>query len=55
MWMQSTLLLQIKKKKNFLLKGIGEIQLAKKKTIVYGGSIFKFFFIKDSFKREDVP
>jgi len=28
---------------------------SKKKTIVFGGSISKFFFVKDSFKKKDVP
>jgi hypothetical protein len=41
-------------KVNFLLKGSVEIQLAKKIGIVYSGSIFEFFFVKNSFKKEDV-
>jgi len=39
----------------FLQKGSAKRQLVKKRTIVSGGSISKFFFVKDSFKREDVP
>jgi len=38
---------------NFLLKGREERQLAKKKTIVFSGSI-SIFFVKDSFKNNDV-
>jgi hypothetical protein len=40
---------------NFLLKGKKERQPTKKRVIVSGGFISKFFSIKDSFKREDVP
>ncbi len=39
----------------FLQKGSAKRQLVKKRAIVSGGSISKFFFVKDSFKREDVP
>ncbi len=42
-------------KMNFLLKRSVERQPTKKKMTVSGGSIFKFFFVKDSFKRKDVP
>jgi hypothetical protein len=38
-------------KVNSLFKWKEEKQLAKKKMIVFGGSIFKFFSIKDSFKK----
>jgi hypothetical protein len=44
-----------KEEVNFLLKGKEERQSAKKKAIVSSVSIFKFFSIKDSFKKEDVP
>jgi hypothetical protein len=40
---------------NFLLKGSAEKQPTKKRRIVFGGSISKFFFVKNSFKRKDVP
>jgi len=40
---------------NFLPKGREERQLPKNKVIVSGGSISKFFFVKNSFKRKDVP
>ncbi len=39
------------KEVNSLLKGREERQL---KVIIFGGSIFKFFSIKNSFKKEDV-
>jgi hypothetical protein len=42
-------------KVNSLLKGSVEKQSTKKKMIIFNGSISKFFCIKDSFKREDVP
>jgi hypothetical protein len=38
-----------------LLKGSAERQLAKKRVIISGESISKFFYVKDSFKRENVP
>ncbi len=40
---------------NFLLEGREEKQPTKKIMIMFGGSISKFFFVKDSFKKEDVP
>jgi hypothetical protein len=40
---------------NFLLKRREERQLTKKKVTVSNESIFKFFSIKDSFRKEDVP
>jgi hypothetical protein len=40
---------------NFLSKGRKERQPPKNKTIVSSGLISKFFFVKDSFKRKDVP
>jgi hypothetical protein len=39
---------------NFLLKGRKERQLAKKRAIMFSGSNFKFFPLKNSFKKEDV-
>jgi len=42
-------------KVNFLLNGRKEKKPPKNKTIVSGGLISKFFFVKDSFKRKDVP
>ncbi len=43
------------KEVNFLLKGSVERQPTKKIVIIFGGSISKFFSVKDSFEREDVP
>jgi hypothetical protein len=37
------------------LKGREEKQPTKKITNVFGGSISKFVFVKDSFEKEDVP
>jgi hypothetical protein len=37
------------------LEGREEIQLAKKRTIVFGGSISKKLYVKDSLKKKDVP
>ncbi len=40
---------------NFLLKRRKEKQPTKKRAIVFGGSKFKIFLIKNSFKEKDVP
>jgi hypothetical protein len=37
------------------LKGKEEKQPTKKIATVFGGSIFRFIFVKDSFEKEDVP
>jgi len=42
-------------KVNFLLKGSVGKQSTKKRTIIFNKSISKNKFIKDSFKRKDVP
>jgi len=39
----------------FLVEKKKKKQLAKKRTIAFGGSISNFFSIKDSFKKKDVP
>ncbi len=41
-------------KMNSLLKSIKEIQPSKKKTNPSRGSIFKFYYVKNTFKKEDV-
>jgi hypothetical protein len=41
-------------KVNSLLKSIFKIQPSKKRTNPSRGSIFKFFYVKDTFKKEDV-
>jgi hypothetical protein len=40
---------------NFLLKRRKEKQPTKKRAIVFDGSKFKIFLIKNSFKEKDVP
>ncbi len=40
---------------NFVLEEREERQPTKKRMIVFGGSKSKFFSIKDSFEKEDVP
>jgi len=39
---------------NNLLRSIEERQPSKKRTNPFGGSISKFLFVKDTFKKEDV-
>jgi hypothetical protein len=39
---------------NNLLKSIEKRQPSKKRTNPFGGSISKFLFVKDTFKKEDV-
>ncbi len=50
-----TIIVKMFEEVNSLLKGREERQLTKKKTIVFGGSISKFFLVKNSFEKRDVP
>ncbi len=45
---------RFEKEVNSLLKGTKEKQPSKKRTNPFEGSIFKFFSIKDYFKKKDV-
>jgi len=50
-----TLIAKMFQEVNSLLKGREERQPAKKRTIVFSESISKFFLVKDTFKKNDVP